>query len=152
MLVVRRLGRIQIMSKTTPSARTKRYMEGLGYMVGTVERYNHVTQRRHDLFGFFDLIAVRADEIIGLQVTSTNNMSARVKKIWEECDDSARSWIAAGGIIVVQGWSKKQVKRHSPRETWQHRSVQITLEDGLLRQYPWAEPEKGGGTPGPAPP
>ena len=130
------------MSKTTPSARTKRYLEGLGYMVGTVERYNHVTQRRHDLFGFIDLIAIRGDDILGLQVTSDSNMSARVKKILEECDDAAKAWIAAGGIIVVQGWGKKKARRHSARETWQHRSVQIKQEDGLLRQYQWqAEPD-----------
>ena len=113
------------MSKTTPSSRSKRYLEGLGYMVGTVERYNHITQRRHDLFGFIDLIAVRGDDIVGLQVTSDSNISARVKKIKEECDDAAKSWIAAGGLIVVQGWGKKKVKRKSPRETWQHRSVEI---------------------------
>ena len=66
-------------------------------MVGTVERYNHVTQRRHDLFGFIDLIAIRGDDIVGLQVTSDSNISARVKKIKEECDDAANLGSRRGG-------------------------------------------------------
>ena len=118
------------MSKTTPSARTKRYLEGLGYMVGTVERYNHVTQRRHDLFGFIDLIAVRGDDIVGLQVTSDSNMSARVKKIKEECGPAARAWIAAGGSVLVQGWAKKKARRDSSRETWHHRTIRLEDDDG----------------------
>ena len=126
------------MSKTTPSARSKRHLEKLGWKVGTVERYCHVTKRRHDLFGFIDLVAISPGQIVGLQVTSGSNYGGRVAKVTGECGDSARAWIAAGGVIVVQAWSLRQ-RRGSKQQTWQDRTVQVIAcgDDGKLTATPY---------------
>lgn len=58
---------------------------------------------RKDLFGWCDLI-VLDKTIIGIQVTSASNMSARCKKM-QGLPGCAR-WIAAGGEAWVMGWRK----------------------------------------------
>ena len=117
------------MSKTTPSARARRQLERLGWKVGTVERYCHVTKRRHDLFGFLDLVAIAPGQIVGMQVTSDSNYAARLAKVTGECEEPARAWLSAGGVIVVQSWGLRQ-KRGSTRQTWQDRTTQVVVSGG----------------------
>lgn len=88
--------------------RSKLYLEGLEYTVAKTEHWNSFAKVRNDLFGVFDLLAIRPKEIIGVQVTSKSNMGARVKKITES--DKANMWLLAGGLIAVHGWHKVKNK------------------------------------------
>ena len=97
--------------------------------MGTVERYCHVTKRRHDLFGFLDLVAIAPGQIVGMQVTSDSNYAARLAKVTGECEEPARAWLSAGGVIVVQSWGLRQ-KRGSTRQTWQDRTTQVVVSGG----------------------
>ena len=57
-----------------------KYLRDQGYTVAIVEHYNCFTKRRHDLFGFADLLAIRENEVMLVQVTSGTNVSARDRK------------------------------------------------------------------------
>lgn len=97
---------------TTPNQRSKELLEAEGFVVGLVERYNSWSQTRHDLFGFIDLIAVRAGEIVAIQSTSDTNLSHRRKKL-ETCD-AVPICIAAGMRVEIHGW-KIRARRWSCR-------------------------------------
>lgn len=89
---------------TTPTQRSLKHLRELGYTVAIVEHWNHFTKRRHDLFNFADLLAIRENEVLLVQVTSGSNTSARVKKITENEHISA---VRKAGIRVeVHGWRK----------------------------------------------
>lgn len=86
-----------------------------------------------DLFGFIDLIAVRAGRIIGVQATSGPNVSARAKKILNERIEESKNWLGAGAEIHVIGW-KKYVKPVD-RKWWRYRLLGITsrsIVSGLM--------------------
>lgn len=69
-----------------------------------VEHWNAYTQRRHDLFGVFDLLALKGPETMGVQPTTASNVSARVNKITDSPYlDAIRK---AGWNIQVHGWAK----------------------------------------------
>lgn len=97
---------------TTPNQRSKELLEAEGFIVGLVERYNSWSQTRHDLFGFVDLIAVRAGETVAIQATSDTNLSHRRRKL-EGCE-TVPVCIAAGWRIEIHGW-KKRARRWSCR-------------------------------------
>ena len=91
----------------TPTARTKKLLEADGYVVAIVEKWIPFSKppRRLDLFGFIDLLAMRPGELIGVQVTSTSNISARIHKI--EQSPYRDWWVSTGSRLEVHGWSKK---------------------------------------------
>jgi hypothetical protein len=88
----------------SPTQRSLKLLRDLGYTVAIVEHWNHFTKRRNDLFGFADLLAIRENEVLLVQVTSGTNTSARVKKITEsEHIGIVRD---AGIRVEVHGWRK----------------------------------------------
>jgi hypothetical protein len=83
------------------------------------------------LFGFADQVGLAVfgwkmnmgefaykfnEGIYAIQTTTNSNMAARRKKILAE--PNAKAWCAAGGRILLIGWSKKgergKVKRWTP--------------------------------------
>lgn len=93
---------------TGPAARTLQEMRKHGYRAQVVEKYVVQTRRRHDLFGFIDIVALDGKPgVLGIQATVTNSMSARLQKICTECADAAREWLRAGNRIEIHGWAKR---------------------------------------------
>jgi hypothetical protein len=99
-------------------------------MADVTESYNSFTQRRKDLFGFVDLVVIENGTLIGVQVTSRSNMSARSKKIKHERSDQARAWLSTGATIEVWGWGKKKVGN---RMLWDLKRTPI-LESDLAKE------------------
>ena len=114
-----------------------------GYYVEAGEHVSRIGKipRRHDTFGFADLIAVKPGSIVFLQVTSWSNVSARVNKI--ACEEHgigqharpmieiAKNLMSCCGVrIIVEGW-----KQH-PNLRWESREVEVTplLLDGRKRK------------------
>jgi hypothetical protein len=88
----------------SPTQRSLKYLRDQGYTVEVVEHWNHFARKRQDLFCFADLLAIRENEVMLVQVTSGTNVSARVKKITEsEHIDIVRK---AGMSVFVHGWRK----------------------------------------------
>lgn len=108
---------------SSPSARSKAYIAKQGYIVGTVERYCSFTRRRHDLFGFLDLVAIRGPDLVGIQTTSGSNLAARIAKA--KALDTFAKWRKVGRL-EFHGWSKKGPK--GKRKTWQVRVVYFDKE------------------------
>lgn len=117
---------------SSPSARSKAYMAKQGYIVGTVERYCSFTRRRHDLFGFIDLIAVRGQDVVGIQTTSDANLAARIAKA--EALPEFPIWLRAGRV-EFHGWGKKGGK--GKRKMWSVRVV--SREKEKLSEVPDAK-------------
>jgi hypothetical protein len=96
--------------------RCKSDLESSGYLVAKTEHWNAFARRRQDLFGVFDYVAVKADEIAGVQVTSRGNMAARRKKIKKS--EVYTPWLAAGGVILLIGYDKKKGRYRSKIERY----------------------------------
>lgn len=88
----------------TPTARSLKYLREAGYTAEVVEKFNSFTKHRNDLFGFIDILAIRENEVLGVQTTSGSNVSSRIKKIQEH--ENVAAVRKAGIGIHVHGWRK----------------------------------------------
>ena len=84
----------------TPTQRSLEALREAGYLPVVVERWNPFAKIRQDLWGWCDILAIRKGEVLAVQVTSTGNVSARVKKIQES--DTVAKVREAGIRIEVQ--------------------------------------------------
>lgn len=96
----------------SPTHRTMKRLRGLGYTAAIVERWNQYANVRQDLYGFIDVLAIKAGEPpLAIQACARSSMQSRVKKIREE--ERAQTWLAAGCRIQVWGWGRVQRKNRS---------------------------------------
>jgi hypothetical protein len=91
-------------TKVDYTGMTRRWLEAQGYLVGKTEYWNSFTCRRHDLWGWCDMLAIKPNEITAVQSTSYSNIAARRNKI--KSLDSHKTWLQAGGFILIIGWRK----------------------------------------------
>lgn len=95
------------------NARTKKYFNDLGYHYFRADHFDARLNISHDLMGVFDALVVGNGHIGGVQLTSTGNISARVKKIedWKYLE----AWKDNGGKVFVIGWAKNDAGRFTER-------------------------------------
>ena len=87
---------------TSPTQRSLAHLRSQGYLVTIVERWNPHARIRQDLYGFIDLLALRGDETLAVQVTTADHVAHRLAKIAEaEHIGAVRE---AGWRIEVHGW------------------------------------------------
>ena len=100
---------------SSPTQRTLAEMRTRGYeLVDVVEHFNFFTKRRHDLWGFGDVLCVGAQGIAIVQTTSGDNLSKRVHKILES--DALPVLQRAGVKVLAHGWRKNAKGRYVLRE------------------------------------
>lgn len=97
----------------TPTQRSLKALTDAGYLPVVVERWNSFAKIRQDLWGWCDILAIRKDEVLAVQVTSTNNVSARIKKIQES--DTVAKVRDAGIRIEVHGHGKNSKGKYVMR-------------------------------------
>ena len=122
----------------TPQLRSRAHLEKHGWTVATVEALKRFPDKhvpacracgaqkmvmiRSDLFGFADIFAFNATNVMLVQSTDSSNMSKRWAKIREL--DAARTWIAdPGRLLAVHGWRKNK------KGFWQLKEKLVTPED-----------------------
>ena len=94
---------------SSPTQRSLKFLREEGYLVAVVEKWNPHAKIRQDLFGWIDLVALKDNETLAVQATSTN-VQIRVRKITESLTvDAVRK---AGWRIVVHGWRKNSKGRY----------------------------------------
>ena len=93
---------------TSPTERSLKYLRELDYLCAIVERWNPFSKQRQDLWGWCDILAIKRNEVLAVQVTSTG-VSSRIKKIQ---DSNTVAKVREAGIkIEVHGWRKNSKKK-----------------------------------------
>ena len=85
----------------TPTARSLTLLRSTGHIAGVVERWLPQVNRRSDLFGFADLLAVHrvVSGVLLVQATSLSNVSARLTKAKGKPELAV--WLRAGQRFEV---------------------------------------------------
>lgn len=68
---------------SSPTKRTLEKLRKNGWIPAIVEKFNSFDQKRHDLFGFIDILAIKDNETLGIQATSYGHGAKRKNKILE---------------------------------------------------------------------
>ena len=74
--------------------------------------------KRIDPFGFIDVLVIRGQDILAIQSTSADGVSARLKKMRTEPDvrEAVERWVATGNAVEIWGWRK--YKKAVDRKFW----------------------------------
>ena len=108
------------MAGMSPTQLTIRKLKSEGFeTVQVVEVWipsfgNRAFGNRRDLFGAWDILAVKDGETTAIQVTSKSNISARVKKISE--NEHVGNLRDANWKLLVHGWFKNKSNRWECKE------------------------------------
>ena len=102
------------MTAVSLTPKSTKLLEDAGYLVERVEYFNSFTRRRHDLWSFADLLAIKRDEVLAVQVTSASNHASRRTKIADS--DKVGRVREAGIRIEVHSWQKKNGRWECRRE------------------------------------
>lgn len=111
----------------TPTQRSLALLRERGYIAVVVEKWVPWPKPGHraDLFGFLDILAVKAGETLGVQTTAGGSVSTRLKKI---ADSPLIGTVLSAGIkVTCHGWRK--VGPRGKRKVWECREVPLKLED-----------------------
>jgi hypothetical protein len=100
------------MAGKSPTQRSLEHLREQGYHCEIVEKWNPWRKVRQDLWGWCDILAIRRDEVLAVQVTSAG-VAARIKKIQES--DTVAKVREAGIRVVVHGWTKRANGRYALR-------------------------------------
>jgi len=95
----------------SPTQLSLRWLRERGYTAAVVEHYSSFDRKRHDLFGFGDILALKRDEVLIVQTTTAHNVNARIKKIADSPHIGAVR--EAGVRVTCHGWSQAK-----PRARW----------------------------------
>jgi hypothetical protein len=93
----------------SPTQRSLEYLREQGYHCEIVEKWNSFTKQRKDLWGWCDILAIRKDEVLAVQVTASA-VADRIKKIQES---TTVALVRDAGIrIECHGWRKNSKGRY----------------------------------------
>mgnify|MGYP001584489199 FL=1 len=105
----------------TPTQRSLQKMRAEGWFCAITERWNPWAKIRQDLFGFVDLLCFKGDITLAVQVTTGDNVSARLAKIGQS--QAAQLWLESPTRrIAVHGWAKRGPR--GKRKQWTCREVE----------------------------
>ena len=124
--------------------RTLEFLRGMGMMSEKVEHWNPYGRRpdskgerkgppgiRQDLFGFIDIISVDSVRgVVGVQVCGQTGFADHIRKITDECRDSALQWLGAPKTeIWLVSWRKRKIKRGGKAYKWTPKIHVFSKED-----------------------
>ena len=98
----------------SPTARSIGLLEAEGYAVDIVERWIVGANIKRDLFGIFDLLALRDTITLAVQVTDSSHVAAHRTKI--NSSPLLPRIQAAGWLIELHGWRKTDNRWQCRRE------------------------------------
>ncbi len=92
--------------KTSLFSRSSSFMRDQGFLCQKVEVINKLKGSiwKKDLFGFIDMLCIKENCIIGVQVTSVNEIMQHTKKIFES--ENYNVVKSSGIIIVMHAWKQ----------------------------------------------
>jgi hypothetical protein len=113
---------------TTPTQRTLKYLKDEGYTTAIVEKWNSHVKIRQDLFGIFDVLAMKEGSLVGVQISSYGSHAEHYTKLTVTKRDNTLCWLRTGNQIWLMSW-RQLVNPGKKRKIWTPRIQQITLEE-----------------------
>jgi hypothetical protein len=112
------------MSKYTQ--KTLEYLTKQGYEAGVVEKWIMGANKRRDLFGVIDIVAMGHGMILGVQSSSYAGRKSHMEKILAE--PRVRKWLVNGGHLLLITWKKVLRKRGGKAFRYEPVIDDITLD------------------------
>lgn len=118
------------MAKRYPyTQKTLKWAREKGWTCHVVEKFNRFSNKREDMFGIIDIVAMTGCEIVGIQSTSYGSRKPHIKTLTHTQAKSTAKWLQSNGGLILVSW--KRVKRVRGGKAFKYVPVvdEITLED-----------------------
>ena len=110
--------------------RSLKLIKEYAWVYWTIEKWNHYTRRREDMFDFCDILCLDGLRTIAIQACGSD-FQAHVRKIEE--NEYVRPWLeAAGNELQVWSWRQLKKKRGGKAKYWSPRIADVLIVDGEL--------------------
>lgn len=96
----------------SPMERTIAKLKSQHIIYGVVERYIAEKNIRIDLFGCFDLIALKPEAITGIQVCGAGQRLQHLRKFYTQ-KHKLKTWLSLGGRAELWVWTPHKMFRGS---------------------------------------
>lgn len=110
---------------SSPTSRTFAVLRVRGLVFQQVEYWHSFAQKKIDLFGVIDIVAIAAGQIIGIQCTDDTNHSKRADKA--RAEPRLIPWLNAGAAFEIWSWGKRGAR--GEKKTWTLRIESLRAED-----------------------
>jgi hypothetical protein len=93
------------------------YLEKQGYLAAVVEKWSPFPKpwgKRHDLWGFIDIIGIKEGTVVLVQATTGDHSADRRMKILSH--ENYAKVKASGARIIVHSWAKRGAR--GARKLW----------------------------------
>lgn len=104
---------------SSPTQRTLKELRELGYDCDIVERNIPHARIKKDLFGFIDILAMKSDYLVGIQITTGDHHTDRDRKIL--ASPLAPKWITEFRKLELWSWRKVLSNGRGSRLVWKPR-------------------------------
>ena len=110
-----------------------------GYVVGKTEHWNQYAKIRQDLFGLFDLIALKVGEpgVLGVQCCAGSSHAAHRDKM--QANPILATWWQTGNCAVIYSWAKQGPA--GKRKVWTLRQERVYPPTAVSQDAPVARPK-----------
>ncbi len=110
----------------SPTSRTLEALRKEGWIAQVVEKYNHWSRQKTDLFGGIDIIAIKGESTLGVQATVGSSHAAHVSKLLSL--DTMKLWLCGPRMLELWSWSRYKVKRGGKAVRWKVRVATFVLD------------------------
>jgi hypothetical protein len=112
----------------TPTARSLVHLRRLGFLAATVEIWIPRVNRKRDLFGIGDVLAVhpRDKAVLLVQATTADHVADRLKRVRRRPELPAL--LRAGVAVEVWGWCQRGSRWYVRREALRPEDLTITVQ------------------------
>lgn len=119
--------------------RSKELLQEQGFHVWIAERWNQWAHKRQDMFGFADLLAIKSgiSGVTAVQATG-EDVQSHIEKMLP--NPYLKIWLEAKNQCFIWAWRKRGER--GKRKTWQLRTIEFLLKDGIVAPYEIPTEEK----------
>jgi len=120
----------------SPTSRTLQRLRAGGWTVAVAEAWIAQAGVKRDLFGAFDVVAIRPDSqgVLGVQATTGANHASRRAKLL--ANPAVLTWLQAGNTCEVWSWAQYKGRWEVRREALTLASEGLTTEPLTQKQRP----------------
>jgi len=115
----------------SPVQRTLDWLRKHGYEAAKTEHWNHFAKRRQDLYGFVDVLAVNADQLLAIQCSDDAHHAGHKAKILK---NKAARLLAYHAEVEIWSWGLKLTRERRKDGLLNRQKEQTLRRESLTAQ------------------
>lgn len=109
--------------------RSLKLIKEYGWFYEITEHWNQYIRRRHDLFGFCDILCIDGSRIVAIQAMGAD-IGKHKQKMYE--NEFVIPWLKANNDLEMWAWRKLKKVRGKKATYWHCKKIDVLVFDGQI--------------------